>query len=321
MTTAVTITLVILLALVLASFGAGYYMFRFAVARRPQHKDYWDPDIPLWDTNESLTREDYETMNRNAGWIKRYPYETVYTTSADGLKLGGRLFEPEKTPCRGQYILCHGYRSHSIYDFSCVVKLLLDEGFSCLLIDHRAGGLSEGNYIGFGVLESRDLVKWCEYLKERFPERPVILDGVSMGSSTIMMGCGIGYPDNVRALVCDCGYTTPAAICKRTLKRWFKLPPFPIYYTANLFVKLFAGYSLDEVSSADCLKKNRLPLLMAHGKKDGFVPYEMSLENFKSCGSGAVLFTSEEADHGLAFLRDHDGYMNEIRALWERAGI
>ena len=135
MTTAVTITLVILLALVLASFGAGYYMFRFAVARRPQHKDYWDPDIPLWDTNESLTREDYETMNRNAGWIKRYPYETVYTTSADGLKLGGRLFEPEKTPCRGQYILCHGYRSHSIYDFSCVVKLLLDEGFSCLLID------------------------------------------------------------------------------------------------------------------------------------------------------------------------------------------
>jgi hypothetical protein len=47
----------------------------------------------------------------------------------------------------------------------------------------------------------------------------------------------------------------------------------------------------------------------------------MSLENFRSCGEGAVLFTSEEADHGLAFLRDHKGYMNEIRALWERAGI
>ena len=93
------------------------------------------------------------------------------------------------------------------------------------------------------------------------------------------------------------------------------------FYTANLFVKLFAGYTLGEVSSADCLKKNRLPLLMAHGRKDGFVPYEMSLENFKSCGEGAVLFTSEEADHGLAFLRDRDGYMKEIRALWERAGI
>ena len=320
MITAVTVTLVILLALVLAAFGAGYYMFRFAVARRPQKTDYWNPEIPLWDTNETLSREDYETMNRNAGWIKRYPYEIVYTTSSDGLKLGGRLFETEK-PCRGQYILCHGYRSHSIYDFSCVVKLLLDEGFSCLLIDHRAGGLSEGKYIGFGVLESRDLVNWCEYLKERFPERPVILDGVSMGSSTIMMGCGIGYPDNVRALVCDCGYTTPAAICKRTLKRWFHLPPFPVYYTANLFVKRFAGYSLDEVSSADGLKKNKLPLLMAHGKKDGFVPYEMSLENFRSCGDGAVLFTSGEADHGLAFLRDYEGYMKEIRALWERAGI
>lgn len=321
MTKAVTLTLVILLALVLAAFGAGYYMFRFAVARRPQKKDYWDPAVPLWDTNDTLSREDYEKMNRGADWIKRYPYEMVYTTSHDGLKLGGRLFEPEKTPCRGQYILCHGYRSWSIYDFSCVVKLLLDEGFSCLLIDHRAGGLSEGKYIGFGVLERRDLIKWCEYVKERFPERPVILDGVSMGGATVMMGCGIGYPDNVRALVCDCGYTTPAAICKRTLKRWFKLPPFPVYYTANLFVKLFAGYSLNEVSSADCLKKNRLPILIAHGKKDGFVPYEMSEENFRSCGDGAALFTSEEADHGLAFLRDREGYMKEIRALWDRAGI
>ena len=320
MTTAITVTLVILLALILASVGGGYYMFRFAVARRPQHKDYWDPDIPLWDTNEALTREDYEKMNRNADWLKRYPYETVYTTSHDGLKLGGRFFPTDK-PCRGLYILVHGYRSHSIYDFSCVVKLLLNEGFSCLLPDNRAGGLSEGKYIGFGVLERHDLVTWSEYLKERFPGQPVILDGVSMGGATIMMGCGIGYPDNVRALVCDCGYTTPAAICKRTLKRWFHLPPFPVYYLANLFVKCFAGYRLDEVSAADCLKQNKLPILIAHGKKDGFVPYEMSLENFKSCGEGAVLFTSDEADHGLAFLRDHEGYMNEIRALWKRAGI
>ena len=47
----------------------------------------------------------------------------------------------------------------------------------------------------------------------------------------------------------------------------------------------------------------------------------MSEENFRSCGDGAALFTSEEADHGLAFLRDHEGYMKEIRALWDRAGI
>lgn len=321
MTKAVTLILVIFLALVLAAFGAGYYMFRFAVARRPQKENYWDPDVPLWDTNDTLSREDYEKMNRGADYIKSLPYETVYITSHDGLKLGGRLFETEKTPCRGQYILVHGYRSCSVYDFSCVVETLLGEGFSCLLIDQRAGGLSEGKYIGFGVLERHDLVQWCEYLKERYPERPVVLDGVSMGGATIMMGCGLGYPDNVRALVCDCGYTTAGAICRRTLKRWFHLPPFPIYHTASLFVRLFAGYWLDEVSAADCLKKNKLPLLMAHGKKDGFVPYEMSEENIKSCSDGAVLFTSEEADHGLAFLRDHEGYMKEIRALWDRAGI
>jgi len=320
MTKVITITLVILLALVLAAFAGGYYMFRFAILRKPDDTDYWDPAVPLPDMG-GLDPEIHALMNARANEIKTLPYEIVSIQSHDGLKLAGRLFETPCDTCRGMYLLVHGYRAQSIHDFSCVVKLLLDEGFSCLLIDHRAMGLSEGKYIGFGVLERHDVIQWCEYLQERYPDRPVVVDGISMGSSTIMMGCGIGYPNNVRALVCDCGYTTPAAICKRTLKRWFKLPPFPVYYTANLFVKLFAGYTLGEVSSADCLKKNRLPLLMAHGRKDGFVPYEMSLENFKSCGDGAVLFTSEEADHGLAFLRDRDGYMKEIRALWERAGI
>lgn len=322
MTNAITIILVLFLALVLAAVGAGYYMFRFAILRKPDDTDYWDPAVPLpgIPKMDKLHPEISELMNRGANEIKALPYEIVYTRSHDGLKLGARLFEPEK-PCRGQYILVHGYRAQSIHDFSCVVKLLLDEGFSCLLIDHRAMGLSEGKYIGFGVLERHDLVRWCEYVKERFPERPVILDGISMGGSTVMMGCGIGYPDNVRALICDCGYTTPAAICKRTLKRWFHLPPFPVYHIANLFVRLFAGYSLSEVSATDCLKKNRLPILIAHGRKDGFVPYEMSEENFRSCGDGAVFFTSDEADHGLSFLLDYDGYMNEIRALWERAGI
>ena len=139
MTKALVLIAVLFLALVLAAFGAGYYMFRFAIVRKPPKEDYWDPAVPLWDTNTDITPEEYEKMNRGADYIKSLPYETVYITSHDGLRLGGRLFETTKTPCRGMYILVHGYRSHSIYDFSCVVKLLLDEGFSCLLIDHRAG--------------------------------------------------------------------------------------------------------------------------------------------------------------------------------------
>ncbi len=320
MTKAITILTVIFAALLLAAVGAGYYMFRFAVARRPQGKDYWDKAVPLT-KSENISEEDYALMNRGADYIKSYPYETVYIRSHDGLKLGGRIFETSREVCRGMYILVHGYRSHAIHDFSCVVKILLDEGFSCLLIDHRAHGLSEGKYIGFGVLERRDLVKWCEYVQERYPERGVILDGVSMGSSTIMMGCEIGYPGNVRGLICDCGYTTAAAICKRTLKRWFHLPAFPVYHMAALFVRIFAKYRLGGVSAADGLRKNRLPVLIAHGKKDGFVPYEMSVENRAACGDNAVLFTSEEADHGFAFMRDHAAYMEEIRKLWQRAGV
>lgn len=306
--------------LLLLSLAAGYYMFRFAVLRRSPKHDYWDKSTPLH-RSAAISDADYALMSRGADYIKSYPYETVYIRSHDGLKLGGRIFETSREVCRGMFVLVHGYRSHAIYDFSCVVKVLLDEGFSCLLIDHRTEGLSEGKYIGFGVLERYDLVKWCEFLKERYPERGVILDGVSMGSSTVMMGCALGYPDNVRALICDCGYTTAAAICKRTLKRWFHLPAFPVYYTAALFVRMFAGYWLGGASAADGLRRNRLPTIIAHGKKDGFVPYEMSVENVAAGGENVVFFTSEEADHGMAFLCDRDAYMEEIRKLWLRAGV
>ncbi len=317
----ITTFLIIIAVFLLAAVFGGYYMYRFAIVRKRNNHDYWKKDTPLPRASR-LSDEDYAEMSAGAEYIKSQDYELVSIQSHDGLTLYGRIIDAPAARCRGMFIMVHGYRSSSIYDFSCAVRPVLESGFSCLLIDHRACGRSEGKYIGFGVLERYDLVRWCEYVRDRYPDLPVILDGISMGSSTVMMGCELGYPDNVRAMICDCGYITAGAICRLTLKRWFHLPPFPIYYTASAFVRLFAGYSLDELSSADCLRENKIPILMAHGRKDGFVPYYMSEENIKACTNCyAVLFTSDTADHGLAFLRDRDKYLDELTSLLNHAGI
>ncbi len=317
------IILSVLALLILLTAFAGWYMYRFAILRNPKiQRDAWETDPQSF---AELTEEDFADIIRNIHYLRDFPRERITIESHDGLKLAGHLF-PVEHP-RGMVIMAHGYRSSAPFDFSGAVQDFNGLGFSCLLIDQRAHGYSEGKYIGFGATERYDMVNWAKYCENRWPELPVIMDGVSMGASTVVMGCSVGYPKNVRAIIADCGYTTPGEICRRTLKRWFKLPPFPVYYAAKVFVKLNAGYDLDEPSSVEAIRKmrreNPIPVLFAHGKLDNFVPHEMSKTNhaaFENDGMSEI-FLVDNAGHGLSYLRDKKGYTEALLRLFEKAGV
>ncbi len=305
---------------IILSFSGAYYMYRFAIVRNKEAKNYWENEIT--DTH-GLDEEAFAVIKKGEKYLKSLEWERILLMSHDGLTLVGHLTEhPEP---RGMFLMAHGYRSSGVFDFSGAVEDIMGMGFSLLIIDQRAHGESEGNSICFGEKERHDIVRWAEYLKMRYPELPVILDGVSMGAATVAMGGAIGYPDNVRAAICDCGYTTPEAICKLTLKRWFHLPPFPIYYAAKLIVKCIAGCDLGGASSEAGLRalcERGVPILIAHGKADGFVPYYMAEENYAACtGDCAELFAVSDADHGMAYLHDRDGYIAAMERLFEKAGI
>ena len=310
----------------LFTFGGGYLMYRFAIRRRPG-SNAWDDG--LW-RSDSIDDAEYAKMQEGETLLKNRLAEFVSIESRDGLKLWARYYEHPKA--RGIFLMVHGYRSSSLQDFSAAIPAVWGMGYSLFMIDQRAMGRSEGKNICFGVKERYDVIDWAEYLKNRFPGVPVVADGVSMGSGTVMFACGLGWPDNVKAVIADCGYTSAGAICKKCMKQWFHLPAFPVYYGAKLWVCLLAGYDLDAVNARDSLMKLKdrslypkpLPILLAHGRADGFVPYSMSEENMKAFGEEddfAELFTSETADHGMAFLRDFDGYMEAIARLFDKAGL
>ncbi len=315
----------VVLLLVILAFAGGYYMYRFTVVRDDvRQKNFWE--IPL-EQLDNVTDEWFVLVKEGEAFLKSLPQERVEIVSRDGLRLAGHYFRNEKD--RGIFLMVHGYRSNGLSDFSGAARDLFDLGFSLLIIDQRGCGYSEGKFITFGVKERFDLVDWADYIAKRWPGTPVVADGISMGAATVLMACGAGYPENVKALLADCGYTVPGAICRKCLKDWFRLPPFPIYYTGRFWVRLFAKIDLDGISATEALRTfyrdpKAPPILIAHGTGDGFVPCSMSDENMTAFEPGdprVEYLKVPDAAHGLSYLKDTEAYRAAVARLLEKAGI
>ena len=324
MHTVIIVLLVLLGLFLLFTFGGGYYMYRFATLRNRKQKNYWKDEMK---PAKFLSDEENRIIIDGWKYLRAQKWEDVEIKSHDGLRLHGHyLAHPSP---RGIILQVHGYRGCGAFDFSCATEPFYKMGFSLLVIDQRASGESEGEHITFGYYERYDVVEWAKYLGERFPDLPVVMDGVSMGASTVMFAVGVGYPDNVKAIIADCGFSSPGAICRKVLKQWFHLPPFPLYYGARFWVKLLAKFDLDGISCTEALgglRESGIKLLVAHGRKDDFVPYRMSDETMsmftdEDKDTVVEMFTSEEAGHGLSYLKDREGYDRAIERLLERAGI
>ena len=187
-------------------------------------------------------------------------------------------------------------------------------GHSALIVDQRACGRSGGHVITFGVNESRDCLTWIEYVTARFgPKTRIILAGISMGAATVVMAAGRELPENVIAILADCGYTSPRDIIKKVIATDMKLPPDLAYPFVKLGARLFGRFDLDELSSIETVRNTPVPILLIHGESDDFVPCDMSKRCHEANPASTRLFTVPGAGHGLAYLVDKAGYLETAR--------
>ncbi len=244
-------------------------------------------------------------------YIKSTPFEEWRIKSHDGLCLYGRFFkngDSDKT-----IILLHGFRSSGEHDFSCAFRMYFEQGFNILIPDQRAHGKSEGKYICYGVLERFDAKSWIEkVIAEQGSQIKIFLSGVSMGASTVMMAAGLTLPENVRGIIADCGFTSPAAIIKKVMREDMGFPLFPFYYTTLFLARLIAGCDFSH-SAADVLKATAIPFLFIHGRADDFVPFYMGEECFDACASTKRAVWVDGAGHGTSFLLETERCIKELQ--------
>ena len=139
-----------------------------------------------------------------------------------------------------------------------------------LVVDERSHGKSADQIITFGIRECKDVKCWADYAAKRFPEKSLILSGVSMGSASVMMASVLSLPSSVKALICDCGYTAPAEIIKEHTV--FSSAGFFLLCLLHFGARIFWHFNLSESTALSAVKQTKLPILFIHGDHDSIVP-------------------------------------------------
>ena len=199
--------------------------------------------------------------------------------------------------------MCHGYRSVAENDFSCSSEFVHSQGLAFLLIDERAHSRSGGLAMTFGLRERWDLIDWAKYIAGRFPGERIILEGLSMGASTVLMAAGEELPGETAGIIVDCGYTSPKEIISRVIaSRHMSVKIF--YPLVRLAGRMFGGFDIEGCSAMEAAGRATLPALFIHGEADGFVPCEMGRRNFAAYAGEKTLVTVPGAGHGMSYIVD-----------------
>ena len=238
--------------------------------------------------------------------------EDVWIESFDGRRLHGYWIENEKR--QKVVISFHGYNTEARKEYP-LHHSYYQEGYTVLIVDQRGVGRSEGPFITMGLLERKDCLRWIDYVVQCCGGQvEILLEGLSMGASTIMMAAKDIHAPQVRGMIANCGFDSCTEQMAYTITKLMHLPRIPVLATVKLYARLFAGYDMDAVTAAESLSGSDIPLLMIHGAKDTFVPYENLGKIFPSARADHKrMVTCEHAAHGVARFEDPELFEGAIR--------
>lgn len=304
------ILIILLPVLALIVLTGAYVTYRMAFYNNPiKHKK--DPYRHVKDDGKPESILSRKLIDN----IISIPYQNIYVTSYDGLKLRARMYiVDESKPFAIQF---HGYKSTPMLDFSGGGAYAMELSMNVIMVDQRACGDSEGRTISFGYNEKRDVISWINFVKDNYgSDRKIILFGLSMGAATVIQAAGKGLPSNVVGVVADCPCSsTKDIVIKKTCD--MGLPGKLLYPLVRLGGLIFGGFDPNKAEPKEDVKGAVIPILLIHGEADDFVPCDMSREIAANCDL-VEFHTFPGAKHGLSFVVDMERYKTIVKEFCEK---
>ncbi len=289
---------------VLGLTASGYYAYRqafYAKGSKKNIRGYFEKNVSL-----QLANDEMEKMIAD---VESCPYKEMRIKSHDGLTLFARYYHIcDNAPLQ---ILIHGYKGNAERDMCGAHMLARKLNHNILLIDQRGCGKSEGSTVAFGVLERHDTLSWIKYASAQFGNAPIFLLGVSMGGAVALMTTDMDLPSNVKGVIADCPYSSPEDIVKKVCRD--RGMPDLIYPAVTIGARLFGKFNICGEGAVKSVKNSKVPILILHGEKDGFVPVEMAQKIYDAANCEKYICFFEGADHCASYMSNPKKYETAVR--------
>ncbi len=238
-------------------------------------------------------------------------FEDVCFQTPDGLTLAGWLIPAEQG--RGNVIFCHGHgrnRGH----VAGLLPTLHDLGLNVLAFDFRGHGDSEGHCSTFGYREVTDLLAAEAYLRQRFPDKPLFLVGVSLGAAVSLQA--LPHLPNVRGVWSEgsfARFSDVAANKFRSVPEGLRGGLMQLYYRVGWLDTGFWGPSANPV---ECVRGVSVPIYLCHAMKDELVPLGQGQALFDAHAGPKWNWWVADASHYNVRQRNRDEYLRRLRGFF-----
>ena len=250
------------------------------------------PRRPVTDLDETFAREEATRLHAQI--------TDATITTADALILRAWLIHPENTT-GSAVLLLHGV-ADSRLGVTGQAELLLRHGYSVLMPDSRAHGISDSPLATYGLLERDDVHRWIAYLRASVHPRCVFGLGESMGAAQLLQS--LTAENGFCAVVAESPFATFREIAYDRMGQYFGIGPWlgrtilrPVVELSFLYARLRYGLDTQQITPEDSAATSTVPILLVHGELDNNIPLRHCQRILARSAPRTVLWEVPGADH------------------------
>jgi pimeloyl-ACP methyl ester carboxylesterase len=281
--------------------------------------------LPWW-LGRFVTTRRFEFPDReNAGLTPAsfdLPFEDVSFNAPDGVTLDG-WWVPSPDSA-GTVILVHGL-NRSRVEMVRKAPFLHRLGWNALAFDLRHHGASGGDASTFGFLEKDDVRAAVALARQRAPEKPVVLWGVSLGAASAALAAA--EDPAVSGLVCDSSYRSLRDTVRHHVRlfrgfRWWSrlVPAWPVDEEVVFWIGRAGGFDPDAVDVRQAVPRLAdRPVLFVCNSGDRRMPQEIAFELKAAAGEHARVLVVPGNSHGGAYRDGTAAYERNVTEVLREA--
>lgn len=240
-------------------------------------------------------------------YISSLPYEPLNLKSPYGYMINGRIYPNDS---KRFIIIVHGI-TMNIYGALKYLPFFYKKGFNVVVFDLRNHGETGGDTTTYGHFEKWDLSTVTDHLYRVYGnEISVGVHGESMGGTISMLN--MAMDKRIRYGIIDCAFSDLPELLLLKLQQDSRLKSKKLIAFVNLFIKIRAGFSIEDVSPLKELPTIHQPILFIHGDQDTYVPMSMTKAMYAFKMDKKYMYIANGGEHATSMAVDPERYNMEI---------